>query len=258
VALVAQWFTRRRGLATSLALTGTGVGSFLLAPWSAALIARYGELRDLRRPPPQCAHPPHTASASQSSGRHVLDPDGSYRPWPAGPPTSPCRDAVAATPYTTALTTRSFSALFGVSFAIARTVMLLTVHQHQYLIDIGFHKACGTKHPAPPLGWGAWGVVAESFQPSVPTDHWWEPGHAHRGQRQGWQPPPEHTAPGLGRATRRRTGEDRGRSAEMQRPRSDFCRKPCGATGYLRRVPSMGVRSQRAIIPPMDSRENMK
>jgi MFS family permease len=37
--------------------------------------------------------------------------------------------------------TRSFWALFGVIFAIAGTVMLLTVHQNQYLIDSGFPPA---------------------------------------------------------------------------------------------------------------------
>jgi MFS family permease len=40
-----------------------------------------------------------------------------------------------------ALTTRGFWALFGVIFAIACTVMLLTVHQNQYLVDIGFSPA---------------------------------------------------------------------------------------------------------------------
>ena len=49
--------------------------------------------------------------------------------------------AVADTPYTVALTTRGFWALFGVIFAIACTVMLLTVHQNQYLVDIGFSPA---------------------------------------------------------------------------------------------------------------------
>jgi MFS family permease len=48
---------------------------------------------------------------------------------------------VADTPYSAALTTRGFWALFGVIFAIACTVMLLTVHQNQYLIDIGFNPA---------------------------------------------------------------------------------------------------------------------
>ena len=144
VALVARWFTHRRGLATSLALAGTGLGSFLLAPWSAALIARYGWrqsyviyavlLPSVLIPLILLAHRSHPAAMG-------LYPDGGSRPWPAGPPTSPGRDAVAATPYTTALTTRGFWALFGVIFAIAATVMLLTVHQNQYLIDIGFNPA---------------------------------------------------------------------------------------------------------------------
>jgi len=48
---------------------------------------------------------------------------------------------VVDTPYTVALTTRGFWALFGVIFTIACTVMLLTVHQNQYLVDIGFSPA---------------------------------------------------------------------------------------------------------------------
>src|SRR5439155_343047 len=70
-----------------------------------------------------------------------LHPDGAPRPWSIGRQASRFADAVAATPYTTALTTRGFWALFGVIFAIACTVMLLTVHQNQYLIDIGFNPA---------------------------------------------------------------------------------------------------------------------
>jgi MFS family permease len=144
VALVARWFARRRGLATSLALAGTGLGSFLLAPWSAALIARYGWrqsyvfyaalLPGVLIPLILLAHRSHPAEMG-------LSPDGASQPWAAGQHPSHVADAMAATPYTMALTTRSFWALFGVIFAIAGTVMLLTVHQNQYLIDSGFPPA---------------------------------------------------------------------------------------------------------------------
>jgi MFS family permease len=144
VALVARWFARRRGLATSLALAGTGLGSFLLAPWSEALIARYGWrqsyvlhaalLPGVLIPLSLLAHRSHP----QDLGLH---PDGAPTPRATGQHPSRYADNVAATPYATALTTRGFWALFGVIFAIAATVMLLTVHQHQYLIDIGFPPA---------------------------------------------------------------------------------------------------------------------
>ena len=41
VALITRWLVRRRGLATSLVLSGTGLGSFVFAPWSAQLIEHY-------------------------------------------------------------------------------------------------------------------------------------------------------------------------------------------------------------------------
>jgi MFS family permease len=42
VATVGQWFDRRRGLATGIAVAGTGVGSLVLAPLSSGLIDAFG------------------------------------------------------------------------------------------------------------------------------------------------------------------------------------------------------------------------
>jgi MFS family permease len=144
VALMARWFDRRRGLATSLALAGTGVGSFFLAPWSAWLIAQYGWRQSyliyavlipgVLIPLILLVH----RSRPEDLGLH---PDGVPRPVPAGPQIPHRPEAVVDTPYTVALTTRGFWALFGVIFAIACTVMLLNVHQNQYLVDIGFSPA---------------------------------------------------------------------------------------------------------------------
>jgi MFS family permease len=144
VVLMARWFDRQRGLATSLALAGTGVGSFLLAPWSAWLIAQYGWRQSylvyavlipgVLIPLILLVH----RSRPEDMGLH---PDGAPRPLSTGPQASRFADAAVDTPYTAALTTRGFWALFGVIFAVACTVMLLTVHQNQYLVDIGFSPA---------------------------------------------------------------------------------------------------------------------
>jgi MFS family permease len=42
VSLISRWFVRRRGLASSLALSGMGVGSLIFAPVGEYLIAQYG------------------------------------------------------------------------------------------------------------------------------------------------------------------------------------------------------------------------
>src|SRR5262249_18515414 len=135
VALVARWFHRRRGLATSLALAGTGVGSFCLAPWSASLIAQYGWrqryviyavlLPGVLIPLILLVHRSRPEDLR-------LHPDGAPRPWSAGHQAPRGADAVIDTPYTAALAMRGFWALFGIIFAIACTLTLLTVHQNQY------------------------------------------------------------------------------------------------------------------------------
>jgi MFS family permease len=144
VALMARWFDHRRGLATSLALAGTGVGSFFLAPWSAWLIAQYGWRQSyliyavlipgVLIPLILLVH----RSRPEDVGLH---PDGISGSVPAGRQKPRRPQVVGDMPYTVALTTRGFWALFGVIFAIACTVMLLTVHQNQYLVDIGFSPA---------------------------------------------------------------------------------------------------------------------
>jgi MFS family permease len=144
VALMARWFERRRGLATSLALAGTGVGSFLLAPLSAWLIALYGWRQSylvyavtipvVLIPLILLVHRSRPADLG-------LHPDGASEPAPVSHLASRFADAAGGTPYAAAFTTRSFWALSGVVFTIACTLMLLTVHQNQYLIDLGFSPA---------------------------------------------------------------------------------------------------------------------
>jgi len=141
VALTTRWFVRRRGLATSLVLSGTGLGSLVFAPWSAWLIARYGwrggYVWYALLIPTFVA--PLTFLFQRSRPEDLgLAPDG-----------APCagRSTVTATSlgamerglsYRTVLWSRSFWALFGMIFTIGFNSMFLTVHQHQYLVDRGF------------------------------------------------------------------------------------------------------------------------
>lgn len=141
VALMARWFARRRGLATSLALAGTGVGSFLLAPLSEALIARYGWRSSyliyavitpgLLIPMILWLHRNHPEDMG-------LQPDGMAPVAHATPQATQVADVLGDTPYRSALRHRSFWALGVVIVAIGCNTMLLTVHQNQYLIDLGF------------------------------------------------------------------------------------------------------------------------
>lgn len=141
VSLATRWFERRRGLATSLVLAGTGVGSFLFAPWSAALIARYGWRTSYLWFAVLIVGivMPLTLIFQRSRPADLgLLPDGVPRTPHGGTPAAPHAATATDSSYTAALATRPFWALFGVIFTIACNLMLLTVHQNQYLIDSGF------------------------------------------------------------------------------------------------------------------------
>jgi MFS family permease len=143
VSLISRWFVRRRGLASSLALAGMGVGSLIFAPVGEYLIAQYGWrhsyllyaglipgvlipliLMFYRSDPASLGLQPDGDAASQRA-RHTT-PLASL----------PGREA----PYTAALRTRAFWALFLVIFTIAFNTMTLLVHQNQYLVDSGFSQ----------------------------------------------------------------------------------------------------------------------
>lgn len=141
VSLTTRWFVRRRGLATSLALSGTGLGSFVFAPWSAQLIEHYGWRLSyvwyaILIP---AIVVPLTLVFQRSHPEELgLLPDGVERPGPAGAAVTSPAAADQKFSYMAILATRAFWALCGIVFTIAFNSMLLTVHQNQYLVDAGF------------------------------------------------------------------------------------------------------------------------
>jgi MFS family permease len=144
VSLISRWFVRRRGLATSLTLSGMGVGSLIFAPLGEYLIAQYGWRNSyllyavlvpgVLLPLILLFYHSHPASLGL---RPDGDPEPPPRPTPSAVLTSP---AVVEIPYTAALKTRPFWALFVVIFTIAFNLMALLVHQNQYLVDSGFSQ----------------------------------------------------------------------------------------------------------------------
>lgn len=146
VSLAARWFERQRGLATSIVLAGTGVGSFLFAPWSAALIARYGWRTSYLWFAALIVGIviPLTLIFQRSRPADLgLAPDGLQPAQPGGAQPAARSSTLARPSYTatTAVFTRPFWALFGIVFTIACNLMLFAVHQNQYLIDSGFTPA---------------------------------------------------------------------------------------------------------------------
>ena len=141
VSLIARWFVRRRGLASSLALSGQGVGTLLIAPLAAYLIARFGWRQSYliyalliaslipmmliwHRDSPESLglHPDGDPEAPD-----ILRPE----PVPGGSSAS----------YLHITKTRTFWALFIIVASLAFNQMTLIVHQNQYLVDIGFQPA---------------------------------------------------------------------------------------------------------------------
>jgi sugar phosphate permease len=138
VSLISRWFVRKRGLASSLALSGQGVGTLILAPLCAYLIARFGWrqsyfiyaiLIGLLIPMMLVWH----RDSPESLG---LQPDGDLNPVTRKRrvPTAGATSGV----YLYITKTRTFWALFIIVFSLAFNQMTLIVHQNQYLVDIGF------------------------------------------------------------------------------------------------------------------------
>jgi MFS family permease len=141
VSLISRWFVRKRGLASSLALSGQGVGTLILAPVCAYLIARFGWRQSYLIyailigsliPMMLIWH----RDSPESLGLH---PDGDLDSAHAIRPNH-ATDAGSA-PYLHIIKTATFWALFIIVFSLAFNQMTLTVHQNQYLVDIGFQPA---------------------------------------------------------------------------------------------------------------------
>src|SRR5262245_22765579 len=134
VSLMARWFIRRRGLATSLALAGTGVGSLLFAPCSEYLIARYGWQQSFLVYAiliPGGLIPLILIFHRNSPEDLGLHPDGILQLPTAEAPVARLADITSATPYRAALKTGAFWALSGIIFTVAFNHMMLIVHQNQ-------------------------------------------------------------------------------------------------------------------------------
>ena len=143
VSLISRWFVRRRGLASSLALSGMGVGSLIFAPLGEYLIAQYGWRHSYLLYAvlvPGVLIPLILVFYRSDPASLGLQPDGDAVPPRAHHYAPLASSPVREAPYTAALRTRAFWALFLVIFTIAFNTMTLLVHQNQYLVDSGFSQ----------------------------------------------------------------------------------------------------------------------
>lgn len=142
VSLIARWFQRRRGLATSLVLAGMGAGSLIFAPTSEYFITHYGWRQGFLFYAilvPVIIIPTTLLWCRDSPAELGLYPDGATS-FSATPSLQASPTARQTHSCLTALQTQAFWALFFIIFTIAFCLMTLIVHQNQYLIDLGFSQ----------------------------------------------------------------------------------------------------------------------
>ena len=150
-----NWFVRRRGLATSIAFSGVGIGSIVLLPWLQTLIARAGwraacwwlgvavlvllvplNLLVRRRPEDLGLEPDGDRSTSGAAGaraNNVVDAAWAAIDWTLG----------------RAMRTARFWWMALGFFCGLYSWYAVQVHQTKYLVEIGFTPT----HAAWALGW---------------------------------------------------------------------------------------------------------
>lgn len=139
MAYVPRWFVRRRGLATSLALSGIGVGALVFAPLSHTLIEMLGWRATFFATGLTCLLilVPLTAIFHRTSPESIgLHPDGD--PAPEGAPGKTLQEGATLGK---AVKNPAFWMLFLAVFTVGFCNMTLVVHQTRLLVDIGFTLA---------------------------------------------------------------------------------------------------------------------
>jgi MFS family permease len=136
MAIVPRWFTRRRGLASAVALAGVGLGSLVISAASAALILRIGWRQAMwvfGIASMAVLIPLNLVFHRHSAEAVGLTPDGT--PGTAFPHSTTTRH----TPVRAALISPVFWLLFMAVTMIGLCTMVMVVHQTRLLVDMGFN-----------------------------------------------------------------------------------------------------------------------